>query len=90
MSVLLLEHDKILHEEYANGATSKSLMRSYSVAKSLTALAVGEALCAGKIKSLEDKATTYAPTLEGTAYGAATLRQLLTYTSGAVTSPSME
>jgi len=83
LSVLLLENGRILYEDYANGASRTSLMRSYSVAKSLTALAVGEALCAGKIKSLEDKATAYAPTLEGTAYGAATIRQLLTYTSGA-------
>jgi CubicO group peptidase (beta-lactamase class C family) len=51
--------------------------------KSLTALAVGEAYCAGKIKSLDDPATRYAPQLEGTAYGAASLKNLLKYTSGA-------
>jgi len=83
LSVVLLSNDEILYEDYANGASRKSLMRSYSVAKSLTALAVGEALCAGKIKSLEDKAAAYATVLEGTAYGAATIRQLLMYTSGA-------
>jgi CubicO group peptidase (beta-lactamase class C family) len=83
LAVLLVENGEILFEGYANGASKESPLRSYSMAKSLTALAVGEALCAGRIKSLEDKAAVYVPDLEGTAYGAATIRQLLMYASGA-------
>ena len=83
LSLLLIENGEVLFEGYANGATKESPLRSYSMTKSFTALAVGEALCAGKINSLDDKASTYAPSLEGTAYGAATIRNLLKYTSGA-------
>jgi CubicO group peptidase (beta-lactamase class C family) len=83
LSLLLIENGEVLFEGYANGATRESPLRSYSMTKSFTALAVGEALCAGKIRSLDDKAAVYAPALEGTAYGAASVRNLLKYTSGA-------
>lgn len=83
LSVLLIENGEVLFEGYANGARKESPLRSYSMTKSFTALAVGEALCAGKIKSLDDKATVYAPALEGTAHGAASIRNLLKYMSGA-------
>lgn len=83
-SVLLLENGAIVHEAYANGAAGNRQLNSYSVAKSLTALAVGEALCAGKIASLDTPAQVYAPQLEGTAYGAASVRNLLRMTSGAL------
>lgn len=82
-SVLFIEDGKILYEGYAKGATRDSHPHSQSMAKSMTALAVGEAVCAGKIRSLDDTAASYAPQLAGTAYGAASLRNLLRYTSGA-------
>lgn len=82
-SVLIIENGAVITENYANGAAANTPLNLYSATKSLTALAVGEALCAGKIKSLEDLASTYAPVLEGTAYGAASIRNLLGYTSGA-------
>lgn len=83
MGALVLDDGKLVFEAYDNGANRESKMDSYSMAKSLTALAVGEAFCAGKIGSLEDKAEKYAPAIAGTAYGTATIRQLLSYTSGA-------
>ncbi len=83
MSALMIENGAIIFEGYAKGATRETQLNAYSMAKSLTALAVGEALCAGKIKSLDDKASVYAPQLDGTAYGAASLRDLLRMTSGA-------
>lgn len=83
LSALMIENGAIVFEGYAQGAARETQLNSYSMAKSLTALAVGEALCAGKIKSLDDKASVYAPQLEGTAYGAASIRNLLRMTSGA-------
>lgn len=82
-SMLLVEDGQLLYETYAKGASPEARLHSQSVAKSMTALAVGEALCSGKIGSLDDKAATYAPHIEGTAYGAASVRNLLRYTSGA-------
>lgn len=81
--VVMLESGAIVSENYANGADASAPVNLYSATKSLTALAVGEALCAGKIKSLDDLASVYVPALIGTAYGAASIRNLLGYTSGA-------
>lgn len=53
------------------------------MAKSITALAVGEALCTNKIKDLADKAEDYAPQLKGTPYGESAVRDLLMMASGA-------
>ena len=83
LSLLIIDNGQVLFEGYANGAKKEAPLRSYSMTKSFVALAVGEALCAGKIRSLDDKAVTYVPALEGTAHGAATIRNLLKYTSGA-------
>lgn len=82
-STLLIENGEVVYEFYGKDATAESLANGYSVTKSWTALAVGEALCAGKINSLDDPAKTYAPQLAGTAYGEASIRNLLRYTSGA-------
>lgn len=83
MSAIVIENGELLYESYARGASRESRLNAYSMTKSLTALAVGEAFCAGKIKSLSDPASMYAPQLAGTAYGAASIRNLLSYTSGA-------
>lgn len=83
LAVVMIENGALIFEGYSNGASKDAPLRSYSMAKSMTALAVGEALCAGKIKSLDDKASVYVTALEGTAYGAASVRNLLRYTSGA-------
>jgi CubicO group peptidase (beta-lactamase class C family) len=82
-SVVVIDKGTLIAEAYGNGARADLPVNSYSMAKSLTALAVGEALCAGKLKSLDDLASSYVPALDGTAYGAASLRNLLRYTSGA-------
>jgi CubicO group peptidase (beta-lactamase class C family) len=53
------------------------------MAKTITAMGIGLALREGSIKSLDDKAEIYAPTLAGTIYGEATVRNLLRMSSGA-------
>jgi len=82
-SAILFEDGAVVSETYANGAAAHTPVNLYSATKSFTSLAVGEAICTGKIKSLDDSAATYAPALQGTAYGAASIRNLLGYTSGA-------
>lgn len=83
MAVVMLENGALVFEGYAKGAARETQLNAYSMAKSLTALAVGEALCAGKIRSLDDQASVYAPQIAGTAYGSASIRNLLRMTSGA-------
>jgi CubicO group peptidase (beta-lactamase class C family) len=81
-SVLVLDNGEIAYENYANGSKVESQLNAYSMTKSFASLAVGEALCSGKIKSLDDLAASYVPELAGTVYGAASIKNLLRYTSG--------
>lgn len=85
-ALLIMHGDEILFEEYRNGGSDRLFMLSSSVAKSMVALGVGEALCAGKIESLDDKAKKYFPGLDGTAQGESSVRNLLKMASGADTS----
>lgn len=87
LAMLMLDHGQIVYERYASGVDQDSKMFSWSMAKSLTAYTVGEALCSGQIKSLNDQAAIYAPEIKDSAYGKATIRQLLTMSSGAPPAP---
>ena len=75
--ILIDENDRILFEKYDDGASAESIIKGNSMTKSAVSVAVGQALCSGVLKSLEDKSGSYSKDLRGTAYGDATLRQLL-------------
>jgi CubicO group peptidase (beta-lactamase class C family) len=84
-ALALIDKGTLVFEGYAlsKGASPEGRFTSFSVAKSVTALATGEALCAGNIKDLSDKAEVYAPSLKGTPYGESSVRDLLMMASGA-------
>ena len=82
-SILLIDNGKIVFEKYKSPATPESPLFSQSMSKSLTAYTIGVLLCEGKIKSLDDKAETYAPELKGTVFGDSSIKDLLTMSSGA-------
>jgi len=84
-ALALVDGGVLVFEGYglSKGASPQGRFASYSVAKSVTALAVGEALCAGKIKDVSDRAQEYAPSLKGTSYGESSVRDLLMMASGA-------
>jgi CubicO group peptidase (beta-lactamase class C family) len=80
--LLVLQDGKIRLERYALGHTAESRWTSFSVAKSLTSVLVGAALKDGYIKSIDDPITNYIKGLQGSGYDGATVRQLLTMTTG--------
>lgn len=82
-AALLSRKGRIFHEAYARGVTADSTPFAFSMTKTLVAVTVGKALCDGLIRSLDEQAEVYAPQLQGTSYGAASIRQLLTMSSGA-------
>ena len=82
-SILLIEKGKLIFEKYKAPATSNSPLFSQSMSKSLTAYTIGHLLCEGKIQSLDDRADTYATALTGTVLGEASIKHLLTMSSGA-------
>jgi len=83
MALLVIKDGVIQVERYQYGRTAEHRFLSNSMAKTITAMAVGLALREGSIKSLDDRADTYAPTLAGTIYGESTIRNLLRMSSGA-------
>jgi CubicO group peptidase (beta-lactamase class C family) len=82
-SILLIEKGEIVFEKYKSPANKNSPLFSQSMSKSLTAYTVGNLLCEGKIKSLDDRAEFYAPELRGTVFGESKIKDLLTMSSGA-------
>jgi len=83
-ALLLIEKGQIVFEKYKAPGTPNAPMFSQSMSKSLTAYTVGNMLCAGSIKSLDDPANRYVPELRGTASGDAPLRHVLSMSSGVV------
>jgi CubicO group peptidase (beta-lactamase class C family) len=81
--LLVLKGGVIRLERYALGSSPATRWVSMSMVKSMTSTLLGAALKDGAIKSLDEPVTAYVPEMRGTAYEAASLRQLLTMTSGA-------
>ena len=81
--VLVLKDGQIVAERYNYRRRPDMRMLSNSMAKTLVALAIGQALDDGAIHSLADTAARYVPELEGTLYGETQLANLLRMASGA-------
>ena len=80
--LLIAQDDTILVERYQYGRTDRDRFTSWSMAKTVNAMLLGITLAEGRIRSLDEKAESYLPELAGTAYGEASLRDLLTMSSG--------
>jgi CubicO group peptidase (beta-lactamase class C family) len=81
--LLVMKGDTILLERYQYGRTAQDKFASFSMAKTVTGILAGIALHDGLIASLDEPAQKYAPGLEGTAFGPASIRTLLRMSSGA-------
>lgn len=80
---LVVLHDgRMVHETYYLGTGADDLRISWSVAKSFLSALVGVLVEEGAIESLDVKVTDYAPSLVGSAYDGATLRDVLQMSSG--------
>ena len=80
--LLVLKDGRIVAEHYRYGRSEDARFLSFSMAKSVTSLLAGIALEQGFIASLDDPAAKYAHNLEGTSYGATSIRDLLHMSSG--------
>lgn len=80
--LIAVKDGRIVLERYAFGRKPDQRWVSFSVTKSVTATLAGAAVADGHIRSLNDKVTRYLPELEGSAYEAVAIRDLLTMRSG--------
>ena len=81
-ALVVLKDGKIVHESYHQGTGPEDLRISWSVAKSYLSALFGVVYAEGKIASLDDPVVKYVPELAGTAYDGATVRHILTMSSG--------
>jgi CubicO group peptidase (beta-lactamase class C family) len=83
---MLVDRGQIIYEAYKEPASKDTVQFSWSMSKSLVAYTIGGMVCDGKIASINDPAKKYAPELEGTVFGDASIKNLLTMSSGAMNS----
>jgi CubicO group peptidase (beta-lactamase class C family) len=80
---LMVIHDgTVVLEHYGLGIGPESRCHVFSSIKSFVSTLVGMAVHEGKIASLDDKVSLYAPQFENTAYGDTSIRHLLMMSSG--------
>lgn len=79
---VLMDGDSVVYSETKAPADADSVFFGFSMGKTVTAMAVGQAICAGKLR-FETKASEVVPELAGKALGNATVRDLLRMASGA-------
>jgi CubicO group peptidase (beta-lactamase class C family) len=80
-AIALLDGDRIVFKHYNSPASDFSTVMGFSLGKTVTSLAVGQAICQGKI-SMDTKAEEMLPRLLGKDLGAAKVRDLLKMASG--------
>jgi CubicO group peptidase (beta-lactamase class C family) len=80
--LLIIHKGKVVAERYQYDRKPGMPMRSFSMAKTFTAILVGIAHGKGLIRSLDDKASDYWPEITNSAYGQTTIRNLLRMSSG--------
>lgn len=81
-AIVALKNGEMVHESYYLGTTPEDLRISWSVAKSFLSSLFGIIEAEGAIDSLDDPVEKYAPLLKGSAYEGATVRNILTMSSG--------
>ena len=80
-AVVVLHKDKLVHESYRNGMTSRDPHILMSVSKSMLGLVAGTLVERGELAE-DDLITKHVPELENTAYVGATVRDLLDMRAG--------
>lgn len=86
-ALLIWKDGKLQLEKYWDSFTPESRYETASMAKTVVALAVGTAVAAGHIKSVDDPISDYIPTMRGTARGSRPVRAFLEMASGMQTPP---
>ena len=80
-AIVVLHKDKLVHESYSNGMTSRDPHILMSVSKSMLGLVAGTLIERGELAE-SDLITKHLPEIENTAYAGATVRDLLDMRAG--------
>ncbi len=79
---LIIRDGKITYETYLNGKSEKTILPSYSVAKTMTSLLIGQLIDEGKIKESDTFVSILPKFKAGTSFDSVTIKDLLDMNSG--------
>ncbi len=79
---LVIRNGKITYEKYFNGKTQSTVLHSYSVAKTMTSLVIGQLIDEGKIKESDTFVSILPQFKAGTSFDKVTIKDLLDMNSG--------
>lgn len=80
--LLVLRDGRIVAEHYQYGRSATDRFTSWSMAKTVVAMAVGVAVAEGRIASIDDPVDRYEPVLAGTGWKGVSIRHVLNMASG--------
>jgi CubicO group peptidase (beta-lactamase class C family) len=79
---LVIRNGKITYEKYFNGKKQSTVLPSYSVAKTMTSLVIGQLIDEGKIKESDTFVSVLPQFKAGTSFDKVTIKDLLDMNSG--------
>jgi CubicO group peptidase (beta-lactamase class C family) len=79
---LVIRKGKITYEKYLNGKTASTVLPSYSVAKTMTSLVIGQLIDEGAIKETDTFVSVLPDFTAGTSFDKVTIKDLLDMNSG--------
>lgn len=82
LAFLIIQNDTIQYENYFDGYSRKSIVPSFSMAKSVLSILIGMAIKDGYISSVKDPVTKYIPDMEAEGFDRINIEHLLQMTSG--------
>jgi CubicO group peptidase (beta-lactamase class C family) len=85
VAFLVIQHDRILYEQYYNGYHHDSICTSFSTAKSFVSALIGIALHEKLIHDIDDPLTKYLPELTARHWPPITIRHLISMAQGLAT-----
>lgn len=80
-AIALVDGDEVVLSEFKAPANAEAMFYGYSMGKTVTSMAVGKAICQGKLK-FDTKSEQLVPELKGKALGNASVSDLLKMASG--------
>ena len=82
LSVLYFDGQNIIVDKKSDRIKNETKLYGFSMSKSFVSYILGNAICEGHIKSLEDKISSYVPETKGTLYENSTFKELINMTAG--------
>ncbi len=88
VAFLIIRNDSIYYKNYFKGYSEKSVVPSFSMAKSVISILIGAAIEDGYIASVNDPVTKYVPEMKNEGFDKISIENLLQMTSGIAFSES--